>query len=60
MERLGNVSAIFNENLHGAKIHDLTNVLTLQLDVHEAFDSLLIYLDFIGSVSVFILITSLA
>jgi hypothetical protein len=46
MQRFGNVSAAFGQELHGTKIHGLNNVLTLDPNVHHAFDRLKLCLEF--------------
>ncbi|KAF9502615.1 hypothetical protein BS47DRAFT_1490670 [Hydnum rufescens UP504] len=50
MDAFGIIPATFQRDPYGPKIHALTNALTLDSSVHEAFDSLRIYLDPISEV----------
>ena len=54
MQRFGNISAAFEQELHGDRIHGLNNVLTLSPDVHQAYDQLMLCLLFKDAVGVFL------
>jgi hypothetical protein len=43
MSRMGNFDVL--EELNGTKVHRLENILTLQLDVHQFFDGLVLWFE---------------